>query len=168
MAYTTPTSTFNNMQIDKAGNYNIARNDMSFGFYDSFAYKSGASAVVNVDTDLNFQPRAISDAKGFEIRNTIVVGAAQSDFRPQVNSLMNSDLEALFIGLQGANEINFFQQARAVGLDKKLKLMAETSGDIAYQTLGKDMPQAVWTNVFWPYSLEPMKSARQSQQLLRV
>ena len=113
------------------------------------------------------QYHAKRDAKGFEIRNTIVVGAAQSDFRPQVNSLMNSDLEALFIGLQGANEINFFQQARAVGLDKKLKLMAETSGDIAYQTLGKDMPQAVWTNVFWPYSLEPMKSARQSRQLLQ-
>ena len=107
------------------------------------------------------------DSKSFEIRGTIVVGAAQSDFRPQINTLMNSDIEALFIGLQGAPEISFFQQARAVGLDKKLKLMAETSGDIAYQALGKDMPQAIWTNVFWPYSLEPVKSNRQNQQLLQ-
>lgn len=65
MAYTTPTSNFNNMQIDKAGNYFIARNDMHFGFYDAFAYKNGANPVVNVDTDLNFQPYAISDAKGW-------------------------------------------------------------------------------------------------------
>ncbi len=65
MAYTTPTSTFNNMQIDKAGNYFVAKNDMHFGFYDNFAYKNGANPVVNVDTDLNFQPYAISDAKGW-------------------------------------------------------------------------------------------------------
>lgn len=65
MAYTTPTSTFNNMQIDKAGNYSIARSDMNFGFYDTFSYKNGANPVVNVDTDLNFQPYAISDAKGW-------------------------------------------------------------------------------------------------------
>lgn len=65
MAYTTPTSTFTNMQIDKAGNYKVARADMNFGFYDNFAYKNGANPVVNVDTDLNFQPYAISDAKGW-------------------------------------------------------------------------------------------------------
>ena len=65
MAYTTPTSTFNNMQIDKAGNYSIARNDINFGFYDTFSYKNGANPVVNVDTDLNFQPYAISAAKGW-------------------------------------------------------------------------------------------------------
>lgn len=65
MAYTTPTSTFTNMQIDKAGNYSIARSDMNFGFYDTFAYKNGVNPVVNVDTDLNFQPYAISDAKGW-------------------------------------------------------------------------------------------------------
>lgn len=65
MAYTTPTSTFTDMQIDKAGNYSIARSDMNFGFYDTFAYKSGANPVVNIDTDLNFQPYAISDAKGW-------------------------------------------------------------------------------------------------------
>jgi hypothetical protein len=35
--YTTPAdSTFNNMQIDKNGNYFVAREDMAFGFYDYF------------------------------------------------------------------------------------------------------------------------------------
>jgi branched-chain amino acid transport system substrate-binding protein len=112
------------------------------------------------------QYHAKRDSKDFEVANTIVVGATQSDFRPQINSLMNSNVEGLFIGLQGGNEISFFQQARAVGLDKKLKVMSETGGDVVFITLGKDMPDAVWTNVFWPYTLEPVKSNKQSQQLL--
>ncbi|MCR4347286.1 MAG: VPLPA-CTERM sorting domain-containing protein [Sulfuricaulis sp.] len=64
MAYTTPTSTFNNMQIDTAGNYYVPKANMSFGFYDDFLYNNGIT-VQNVDTDLNFQPYAISDAKGW-------------------------------------------------------------------------------------------------------
>ena len=107
-----------------------------------------------------------SSSKSFDISRNIVVGATQSDFRPQINALMNSSIEGLFIGLQGANEINFFQQARAVGLDKKLKVLAETGGDVVFLTLGKDMPEAVWTAAFWPYSVEPLKSNKASQQLL--
>ena len=105
-------------------------------------------------------------SKGFDISRNIVVGATQSDFRPQINALMNSDIEALFIGLQGANEINFFQQARAVGLDRKLKVLAETGGDVVFLALGKDLPEAIWTAAFWPYSVEPLKSNKASQQLL--
>jgi len=63
--YTTPAgSTFSNMQIDKAGNYHIAKNDMSFGFYDTFSYNNGGT-VTDVDTGLNFQPYAVSDAQGW-------------------------------------------------------------------------------------------------------
>lgn len=66
-AYTTPTSNFNNMQIDKAGNYFVAKNDMQFGFYNNFNYRD--TTAVNpddtFDTNINFQPYAISDAKGW-------------------------------------------------------------------------------------------------------
>lgn len=60
-------STFNNMQIDKAGNYHIARDDMAFQFYDTFAYHdtTGANPDTTYDTNINFQPYAISDAKGW-------------------------------------------------------------------------------------------------------
>lgn len=63
--YTTPTSNFNNMQIDRAGNYHIAKNDMSFGFYNEFLYNNGTDPVETVDTGIDFQPYAISDAKGW-------------------------------------------------------------------------------------------------------
>ncbi|MFM9997416.1 MAG: ABC transporter substrate-binding protein, partial [Burkholderiaceae bacterium] len=77
-----------------------------------------------------------------------------------------SDIEGLFIGMPGAPGISFFQQARAVGLDKKLKVMGETSGDVALIALGKDMPNNVWSPVFWPYEREPVKSNKISQQML--
>lgn len=58
-------STFSNMQIDKAGNYHIAKNDMAFQMYDTFQYNNGTDPVLNHDTYINFQPYAISDAKGW-------------------------------------------------------------------------------------------------------
>lgn len=67
-AYTTPAgSTFNNMQIDKAGNYFIARSDMKFGFYDDMQYKNKKNLYpeYTYDTAINFQPYAVSDAKGW-------------------------------------------------------------------------------------------------------
>lgn len=67
-AYTTSAnSTFSNMQIDKAGNYHIAKSDMSFGFYDSFHYRdaTGTNPDQPFDTRINFQPYAVSNAKGW-------------------------------------------------------------------------------------------------------
>lgn len=61
-------STFSNMTIDKAGNYFVAKNDMQFNMYDSFDYKDASNplaAVQTRDTVINFQPYAISDAKGW-------------------------------------------------------------------------------------------------------
>lgn len=66
--YTTPAdSTFSNMQIDKAGNYYIAREDMSFGYYDLFQYRdtTGTNPDQTYDTKINFQPYTISDAMGW-------------------------------------------------------------------------------------------------------
>jgi hypothetical protein len=67
-AYTTPAgSTFSNMKIDKAGNYFVARNDMQFGYYDTFQYHdvTGANPDSSNPTYIGFQPYAISDAKGW-------------------------------------------------------------------------------------------------------
>lgn len=63
--WTTPPGTkFENMKIDKAGNYWVARRDMHWGFFDSFAVQQGTGPVRNVDTNFNFQPYPLSDAFG--------------------------------------------------------------------------------------------------------
>lgn len=67
-AYTTPAnSTFSQMKIDTAGNYYIAKQDMSFGKYDMFYYRdaTGTNPDQSFDTKINFKPYTISDAKGW-------------------------------------------------------------------------------------------------------
>lgn len=58
-------STFNNMTIDTAGNYHVAKNDMNFQYYDVFRYNNGVDPVQTYDTKINFQPYAVSDATGW-------------------------------------------------------------------------------------------------------
>jgi hypothetical protein len=68
-AYTTiGGSTFTDMTIDKAGNYFVAKNDMNFQFYDNFLYHAGtnpADPTQDINSSINFQPYAISDARGW-------------------------------------------------------------------------------------------------------
>lgn len=66
--YTTPAdSTFSNMKIDTAGNYSVAKKDMSFRNYDLFEYRdtTGANPNQSFDTNINFKPYAVSDAQGW-------------------------------------------------------------------------------------------------------
>lgn len=69
-AYTTGGgSTFSNMKIDKAGNYNIAKTDMSFKTYDIYQYRDTSTVNPNpnstFDTRINFKPYTLSDAGGW-------------------------------------------------------------------------------------------------------
>lgn len=57
-------SHFNSMEIDKAGNYYVPKASMQFGYYNTFNYNNGTTTTP-VNTNLNFQPLAISDAKGW-------------------------------------------------------------------------------------------------------
>ncbi len=76
--YTSPAgSTFSNMQIDKDGDYYIARNDMAFEYYNTFDFKYEGDPAYNpqdypyglaegvYDTSIQFQPYALSDATGW-------------------------------------------------------------------------------------------------------
>lgn len=75
-------STFNDMMIDYDGDYKIAKDDMTFEFFDTMDYTQvipdgGVRLGTNPDTDpdavppiiyhntLNFQPYAVSDAEGW-------------------------------------------------------------------------------------------------------
>lgn len=87
-AYTTVGgSTFDNMMIDKAGNYFVARDDMTFQYYDVFNYTNTVTGASEpYDTAINFQPYAVSDARGWcgstmiENPNGLAVMAGQVGF----------------------------------------------------------------------------------------
>lgn len=69
--YTTPAeSTFSAMKIDRAGNYYVAREDMSFGMYDTYNYRqydthNNLVGQQDFDTRINFKPYTVSDAAGW-------------------------------------------------------------------------------------------------------
>ena len=113
------------------------------------------------------QSHANSKSKDFKIFDMMLVGATQTDFRAQINTLMNSGVEGIFFAAVGSAEISFFEQARSVGLDKKLKVISEAGGDIVAKTLGKNMPASFWGPAHWPYQVEPVKSNKLSQQLYK-
>ncbi len=75
-AYTTTGgSTFNNMKIDKDGDYFVAQEDMTFNLYDSFNYQQVGNDLQPGDAGyladgvyksrIAFQPYVLSDAKGW-------------------------------------------------------------------------------------------------------
>ncbi len=106
-------------------------------------------------------------SKDLQVLDMMLIGAGQTDFRTQVNTLMNSGVEGVFCGAVGAAEISFFQQLRAVGMDKKLKVIADLIGDLVAKTLGKDMPASFWGPSYWPYQADVLKNNKISQQLLK-
>lgn len=113
------------------------------------------------------QYHARRTSKDFEVRDLILISAAQTDFRTQINTLMSSGVEGVFCAAVGAAEVAFFQQARAVGLDKKLKVMADLIGDLLAKSLGRDMPASFWGPSYWPYQADLLKSNKVSQQLYK-
>jgi branched-chain amino acid transport system substrate-binding protein len=125
----------------------------------------GRDAAKTFSSNLRMaHPKA--NSRDFEIKETILVSATASDFRQQVNQMMNSGVEGVFCAVVGAGTMNFFQQARAVGLHKKLKVLCEAQGDTTAIGMGKDnFP--FWGPAFWPYQFEPTKSNKLSQQFLK-
>lgn len=97
-AYTTVGgSQFNDMTIDQAGNYFVARDDMHFQFYDIFRYHdvTGTNPDSTLDTAINFQPYAVSDARGWcgsvltSDPNALEVMAGQVTFDFAFDAYMN-------------------------------------------------------------------------------
>ena len=96
-----------------------------------------------------------------------VVGATQTDFKVQVNAVMSSKAQGLFLVIVGAPAISFLQQARAVGLDRRLEVIGDAGSEF---TLGKAMqqslPKNLWSVTFWVPDVEPFKDNTISQRLL--
>ena len=100
------------------------------------------------------------------VLDTVYAQATATDFRPQINAIMNSPAEGLYLAIAGAAQISFFQQARSVGLYDKFKVVAEVGNEIVTaKALGRNMPPDMWSVSYWNHSLEPFKSNPLSQRL---
>lgn len=97
-----------------------------------------------------------------------VVGATQTDFKVQVNALMSSQAQGLFMVIVGAPAISFLQQARAVGLDRRLLAIGDAGSEFTLgKALQKSLPKNLWSVTYWVPDVEPFKSNPISRQLLQ-
>jgi branched-chain amino acid transport system substrate-binding protein len=103
-----------------------------------------------------------------KVLDTIYTQATATDFRTQINALMKSEAEGLYVAVAGAAQISFFQQARTVGLYDKFKVIGEMgNGDVTGKALGRNTYPNLWSVSFWNNDLEPFKNNPLSQQLYR-
>lgn len=100
------------------------------------------------------------------VLDTIYTQATAADFRTQINQLMSSQAEGLYIGIASSAQISFFQQARAVGLYDKFKAIGEVgNGDITGKAMGRNVHPNIWSVCHWIHDAEPFASNPVSQKL---
>ena len=80
---------------------------------------------------------------------------------------MDTQAQGLFMVIVGAPAISFLQQARAVGLDRRLLRDRRRRLRVhAGKALQKSLPKNLWSVTYWVPDVEPFKSNPISQQLL--
>lgn len=112
--------------------------------------------------------RKYAPNKDVTILDTIFTQGTATDFRTQINGLMSSEAEGLYVGIAGAAQISFFQQARTVGLYDKFKVIGEVgNGEVTGKAMGRNTYPNLWSISYWNNDLEPFKSNELSQQLYK-
>jgi len=111
-------STFNNMTIDKAGNYFVAKNDMAFRYYDVFEYKDATigdqtRAPDQIrDTLLNFQARTVSDARGW--CGSVLTSSPNSLERMAGQVTFDIAFDVYFDGITQKNGLDAFSSTQLI------------------------------------------------------
>jgi len=73
----------------------------------------------------------------------------------EINSLMNAPSQGLFVGLTAAPCISLLQQGRAVGMDKKFKVIGDAGTEMLIaKAMQKSLPPNLWSISFWVPGIE--------------
>ena len=108
---------------------------------------------------LGLQRVAAKTGKPVTVLEPVYASLNKSDYKVEINSLMNSSAQGLFVGLTAAPCISLLQQARAVGLDRRFKVIGEAGTELMIaKAMQKSTPQNLWGLSFWAPELEPFKS----------
>lgn len=100
------------------------------------------SALPKYHTQLN--------KKSVTINEPVVVKFGATDFRNAISTLMSSDIEGVFVGVGGGDEVSFMQQAGQLGLSKRIKAYVSSGSDFQVaKALGKRTPENYWNGHHW-------------------
>ena len=123
---------------------------------------------------LGLERTAAKADRPMKVLEPVYVSLNKPSYRVEINSLMRSRADGLFVGLTAAPCVSLLQQGRAVGLDKKFKVIGEAGTELLIAKAMRDStPDNLWGLSFWAPELEPFKtgfpeSAKLMQALIKV
>jgi branched-chain amino acid transport system substrate-binding protein len=127
----------------------------------AFDSEAGRDAVRAIEAGV----RATSTAK-VNFAAPIFTSPSAADYKVEIGNLMNSNAEGLYMGLLVGSGITFLQQARSIGLTKKLKVIGEGGTDVLIgRAMKKATPDNIWCPGNWYPQSEPFKSNAQSNEI---
>jgi branched-chain amino acid transport system substrate-binding protein len=116
---------------------------------------------------LGAQRAAAKSGRPVKVLEPIFASLNKADYRVEINSLMNAPSQGLFVGLTAAPCISLLQQGRAVGMDKKFKVIGDAGTELLIaKAMQKSLPPNLWSISFWAPGLEATKKYPLSQPLL--
>ncbi|MET0606460.1 MAG: ABC transporter substrate-binding protein [Beijerinckiaceae bacterium] len=105
--------------------------------------------------------------KAVTVNDPVVVKFGATDYRNAISTLLSSDIDGIFVGLGGGDEVGFLQQAGQLGLSKRIKVYVTSGSDFqAAKALGKRTPENYWSGHHWyfgAYAGNPISDALYKQ-----
>ena len=99
---------------------------------------------------LGAQRAAQKAGRQVKVLDPVFASLNKSDYRVEINSLMNSPAQGLFVGLTAAPCISLLQQGRSVGMDKKFKVIGDAGTEMLIaKAMQKSLPPNLWSISFW-------------------
>lgn len=102
---------------------------------------------------------AAKSGRKVQVLEPVFASLNKADYKIEINNLMNSGAQGLFIGLTAAPCVSLLQQGRAVGMEKRFKVIGEAGTELMIaKAMQKSTPQNLWGVTFWAPELEPFKT----------
>jgi branched-chain amino acid transport system substrate-binding protein len=99
--------------------------------------------------------RKLHNAK-IEMKETNWVKFGATDYRNEIARLMSQGIEGLVIGVGGADETTFLQQAGQLGLTRRLKAIYTSGSEfLPAIALKSHTPENYWSGFHWYYGAYP-------------
>lgn len=85
-----------------------------------------------------------------DVSSAAFVAPTAADFKIEISKLISAGVEGIYLGMLGGPAITFLQQARAMGLTERLKVIAEAGSDtLIGKSMQRDTPTNIWGRGFW-------------------
>lgn len=94
--------------------------------------------------------------KEVTIENPVVVRFGATDFRNAISTLLSANVDGIFVGVGGGDEVSFLQQAGQLGLSARTKVWVTSGSDFQVaKALGRRMPRNYWNGHHWYFGAYP-------------